>query len=58
MIVRPADFDAWLAPGTSPDALQAILARASAEGLRFYPVSPLVNSVRNDDASLIEDSAA
>jgi len=58
VIVAPSDFDAWLAAGTSADELQAILARADATGLAAYKVSPRVNSVRNDDANLIESATA
>ena len=43
---------------TQPADLLSILTRASAEGLRAYPVSTRVNSVRNDDASLIEAASA
>ena len=58
VIVAPADFEAWLAPATPAGGLQAILASAGASGLIAYPVSPRVNSVKNDDAELIADAQA
>src|SRR3984893_8754101 len=39
-------------------ALQALLRPFPAERMRLYPVSPRVNSVKNDDASLLEPLSA
>jgi putative SOS response-associated peptidase YedK len=55
-VILPRDAWApWL--GETPAdaaALQALLTPYPAERMRVYPVSPRVNSVKNDDAGLIE----
>ena len=43
---------------TSPQELSALLAPFSAERMRIYSVSSRVNSVKNDDAGLIEPQMA
>ena len=45
-------FDIWLDPSVTD--VRPILAAATADGLTCYPVSTRVNSVRKDDALLIE----
>jgi putative SOS response-associated peptidase YedK len=54
LVLEKAAFDAWFDPSVKDVA--DILARAAkgAHGLVAYPVSTRVNSVRNDDASLME----
>ena len=45
----------WLGEAeTSADELNALLTPFPPEGMRIYSVSPRVNSVKNDDAGLIE----
>lgn len=55
VILDAADFMAWL-DGTSEQA-QSLL-RPYLGALAAYPVGSRVNSVRNDDASLLEPAAA
>jgi len=46
----PADYDRWLDVQTfDRDALQTLLRPYPAERLAAYPVSPRVNSPKNDD---------
>jgi putative SOS response-associated peptidase YedK len=52
VVLRPEDFAAWLDPATAPAAVQALLA-APDDRLEAYPVSPRVNSIRNDSAELL-----
>ena len=55
VILDRADFPAWLS-GT-PEEAQTLL-QPCRGALRSYTVSSRVNSVRNDDASLLEPAAA
>lgn len=52
VIVAPADFARWL--DVANLAVRDLLAPYPAEAMTWYPVSTRVNSVRNDDAALIE----
>ena len=55
-VILPRDIEArWLDPALdgNTDALLALLQPVPAEALRVHPVSRRVNSVKNDDASLI-----
>ena len=52
VIVPPAAYARWLDPATEDPA--DLVASYPAEAMRFHPVSTRVNTVRNDDASLIE----
>ena len=55
VILDPADFDVWLDGGpAAANAAEALLRPCPSEALTVYPVSPRVNSPRNDDAGLIE----
>lgn len=54
VILAPADFDAWLDPETPPARAQSLLCPCPQEDLVVFPVSRRVNSVANDDLSLIE----
>jgi putative SOS response-associated peptidase YedK len=59
VILAPASWPVWL--GEKPAdrrALKALLAPYPSEEMRCWPVSPRVNSVRNNDPSLIEPIAA
>lgn len=54
-IVHPKDFDRWLdCRGTSASEALALIPPAPDDFLEAFPVSTRVNSVRNDDESLIE----
>ncbi len=58
-VILPREAEArWLDPGLDDDvdALLALLAPRPAEELELHPVSTRVNSVKNDDASLLEAS--
>jgi putative SOS response-associated peptidase YedK len=44
----------WLDAGVGPDRLQGLLRPASEGDLELFPVSPRVNSVRNDGPDLVE----
>jgi putative SOS response-associated peptidase YedK len=51
VIVAPVAFDRWLDVANEDTA--ELFAPYPAEAMMYYPVSPRVNSVRNDDAKLI-----
>jgi putative SOS response-associated peptidase YedK len=55
MVIDPGSFQDWLDPANNDAGdLLALLAPAAAGGLKSYPVSRAVNSVRNNGAELIE----
>jgi putative SOS response-associated peptidase YedK len=54
MTIARADWEAWLDPSHGPDVVAALLAPAVSTRLEAYPVSTLVNSVRNNGPDLIE----
>ena len=54
VIVSPENYEAWLDPGTLPDAAQAILVPAAEDALTVYSVGTEVNSPRTDHPGLIE----
>lgn len=54
VVLEPEEFAGWLDPETPADVLAAMLDPAADGVLAGYPVSPRVNSVKNDDATLIE----
>ncbi len=55
VIVAPADYARWL--DVAGADVTDLLAPYPAEAMTWYPVSTRVNSVRNDDATLIEQVA-
>jgi putative SOS response-associated peptidase YedK len=58
MIIDRERWSDWLDPAVSDVAdVRALLAPAAVSGLRTYPVSPRVNSVRNNGPQLIEPLA-
>lgn len=57
VIVGADDHRTWLSPGAGAPALQALLRPFPDDELSFFEVSPRVNKVANDDASLIEPVA-
>jgi putative SOS response-associated peptidase YedK len=54
VILAPEDYDAWLDSETPKEVAEALLRPCPEEWLEVYPVSTRVNSVRNEDASLVE----
>lgn len=59
VILDEGGWTTWLEPGIeSPEALKAVLRPAPDDALVVDPVSPRVNSPRQDDPSLIEPVAA
>jgi putative SOS response-associated peptidase YedK len=52
LILAREDYARWLDPG-SPDVGDLIVPYPPAE-MAYYPVSPRVNNVRNDDASVLD----
>ena len=54
-ILRPEDEEAWLAPEETPrETLEALLTPYDDNALALTPVSTRVNSVKNDDKTLIQ----
>ena len=53
MTIARADWGAWLDPGHGADAVAGLLVPAAHARLDAYPVSTLVNSVRNNGPDLI-----
>lgn len=59
VIVSPEAYDAWLDPRkTGARGLDALLQPYDPAAMYMHRVSPRVNSVRNDDAALMEEAAA
>jgi len=55
MVIDPASWGDWLDPANHEVSdLRSLLIPAAVSGLRTYPVSTAVNSVRNNGPSLIE----
>lgn len=58
MVVARADWSAWLDPArTDPAEVKPLLVPAATALLEAYPVSPLVNSPRNNGPELVEPVA-
>jgi len=58
VILAPADYASWLDPAAEPASLRELLRSAPDDLLRCVAVDRAVNSVRNDEARLIEPQAA
>lgn len=59
VIVPPSVYEAWLDPrNTTARGLDALLAPWPADQMQAWPVTARVNSVRNDDAALVEAAGA
>lgn len=56
VIVPPDAYEQWLDPA-APDA-ESLIAPYRAQSMTYWPVSTRVNSVKNDDAELIEPLTA
>jgi putative SOS response-associated peptidase YedK len=54
VVVGRARYSEWLDRSTEPDLLRELVAPAPAGTLRFHAVSRRVNSMREDDAGLVE----
>ena len=55
-ILRREDYDLWLDPGiTDPAKVADLLAPFDARGMKKYPVSTRVNSVKNDDPECAQE---
>ncbi len=58
-VIVPADArTAWLAKDADPKALTALLQPFPEDAMEAYPVSPLVNSPKNDSAECIREVAS
>lgn len=49
-----AQWTTWVSPETSSDERAALLVPFPADRMRAYPISPRMNSPRNDDPAIIE----
>ena len=59
VIVAESAYDQWLDPrNTGARGLEALLQPYDPVAMQMHRVSPRVNSVRNDDAALMEEVAA
>ena len=54
VMLLPEDYDRWLAFGSSPDELRALLRPYDADLMEAYAVSRVVNSVKNDTEECIQ----
>lgn len=56
-IIETSDAEAWLSPShTDADALHALLKPADPTGFRSRPISTLVNSPKNDESAILDQS--
>ena len=58
VVIDAEDFETWLAPYTEPSVLTALLRSAPDDLLTATPVSARVNTVANDDPSLLDPPEA
>jgi putative SOS response-associated peptidase YedK len=56
VILKPDDYSVWLAPSTKPERLQSLLTPIEDDALLAVPVSSRVNSPKNEDPSVIEQT--
>jgi putative SOS response-associated peptidase YedK len=54
VVLDPQDWAAWLDPGTGPSGAVRLLQSPPSEWFEAYPVSSLVNNVRNDGPELLD----
>ena len=54
VIVDDAALDDWLDPGTAPERLLALVGAANEGSFERRAVSTRFNSVRNDDAKILD----
>jgi putative SOS response-associated peptidase YedK len=55
VILTPQEIGPWLDPGSSRDALEALLKPLPDDAVTLTPVSKRVNTVREDDAGLLDE---
>ena len=53
VVLAPADWATWLDPGAPMDEVKGLLVPAPSAWFDRYPVSTLVNNVRNDGPELV-----
>ncbi len=58
VIVQPEFYDTWLDPETSLDVATLVLQKNANDGLNIFPVSSLVNFVRNDSPECMTPATA
>jgi len=58
-ILAPSDYDAWLAPSSTPADLHSLLRPFPSDAMQMYPIAPEINSPKNDHAECLRpmDSA-
>jgi putative SOS response-associated peptidase YedK len=54
VVLAPESWAAWLDPATEADVVQGLMVPAPSEWFEAFPVSTLVNNVRNDGPELID----
>jgi putative SOS response-associated peptidase YedK len=54
VVLAPGDWGTWLDPDSRPAAVKELLVPAPASWFDLYPVSTLVNNVRNDGPELLD----
>jgi putative SOS response-associated peptidase YedK len=57
VMLRPDQYDLWLADNADPEALKSLLQTYDGSDLQAYAVSTLVNKVENDGPENIEPAA-
>jgi len=58
VILRPADWAVWLAPGTAIEQIAPLVIPAPAESMEAWRVSRKVSSAREDEPGLVEMAAS
>lgn len=53
VIIRPGDYDEWIDPSTSVTGVRRLVQPYSAEAMKAWEISLLVNDPRTDDARVI-----
>lgn len=53
VMIRPGDYRAWIAPGTTAEVVRRLTLPLSPEDLRAWEISMLVNDPATDDARVI-----
>jgi putative SOS response-associated peptidase YedK len=54
VILSPQSYDLWLDPAVPAEKLQSLLHPYAAQEMQSYPVSSLVNSVKNESPDCVE----
>jgi putative SOS response-associated peptidase YedK len=53
VIIKPSDYNKWLAPETDSSILRSLLLPFSVKGMHAHQVSTEINSYRNDRDGLL-----